>query len=956
MTENTILVRNILDAESTERMEHVGPIIDFLQTHYPRGFNGNGRVWLNGSEVAVQDFDIDVSEDDSLLVVVAPRGLEVATIYLLAQIAIAIVSALISYLMAPKPPKTSAAARRVYDIANAQNQPALGETIPEHFGKCWFLPSVASQPYSVYENNIQYLNQILLIGAGEYEIRNILLGTTGLNTFAPGNINAQVFGPSELAAGFGAIFDATGIYEDVFTSVEVQNIDLAMNGAATFFGKAKAGGFFNGEDVVTDLFETGLEIFTKSDFTGDANSGKKFILTGVDNVSIATSPSPVADDRWYQITLTAYDNEGWRGWFEASRQGQNTFAIELDFVFPNGLVAFSSGGSAYNFRVELEVQIQAIVNGQPTGTVTTHYPNYVAATRTPQRYTLRYPVTPGRYRVRVRRRNWDDSNSSQISSCMWAALKAYIQHTDGEPVYGNVTLLALRSRATAQISDTSSNRISVQAVRKLPTVLSDFTTVAPTVNPVDAFAYVAMAGGATVAGLDMPDLKVLAGRWAQTNGFNWRFEDAGTVFSALQIIASSHRAIPSAYGYQLTMRLTRAVAFDAFVVSDEQYVEDSFKQTMVLARDDQVDGIRLSYSDPNAPGELTVLWPTTSVHPEASLYQGCTYQPAALNQAKFLWALRNTGQTVVEFETEYDAHNFAIGNRIAAATTFIDWIDTARVMAVAGLTLTLDVVPSNQGAVSVRVRSETGAASNVILGSVSGNVLTLNALPPFAIFTPLDGQEATSVVIGKSTQVYDSYTVSDISPSDNTIAVTATLYSPEPFIYPIPGEDGINPPPADPGIPNPDPPPGPGPNPTPVLPLTGGGILGSNLNTAGNSSSFWFSPNGAMGATTAYHVDSNTITGQRWCNGAPDQTYEIFATVVNERKGAFLSYSGPVGVWTPLTAQVTYDAEVSSDTTKPRSADRSLVFSIRRASDKAVVMISSSPYQVFAASVGGVPQ
>jgi hypothetical protein len=120
--------------------------------------------------------------------------------------------------------------------------------------------------------------------------------------------------------------------------------------------------------------------------------------------------------------------------------------------------------------------------------------------------------------------------------------------------------------------------------------------------------------------------------------------------------------------------------------------------------------------------------------------------------------------------------------------TAIALVTVARVVGVNGLELTLDNSYANVGTVRVRIRTQTGEATNLLTGEIDGNILTLSTNPGVPIYTALDGQEATTVVLGQEVYFRRSYMVSEINPTTSGISVKATGYSEDEYVHVIPGE------------------------------------------------------------------------------------------------------------------------------------------------------------------------
>jgi hypothetical protein len=807
---NIAVIEDILDEGSARAYAHEGPLIDFLQKHWPRGFEGRQcQVLLNSVPLLVDDFDHPVVAEDVVVIAFAPRdpvssfiaataaaaaagsvGAQL-TIYLIQTVLIILASALITSLFGQKPPKAQGAARRVYEISARQNQPALGDVVPEHFGTSWFFPTYAAQPYSRFETDQQFIFFIMLLGAGEIDADEIRIGTTPVGDFPPGVVEYTIFKPADHRSEFGVIEAATGIYEDVITSSEVQEIDLGKSSTEVFFGRAFAGdNFYKGNegspeivigDTVTVLGETPTQL----------NHGvvSTVVLGGPTDPNYRLA-RPIVNDAgnpWYQLVK---NDDGWRGWFMACPALKTTNRIELDFVFPNGLFIASSEGEFFNWDAHVWAEVQLVdEQDNPLAAPQLYKYFYRGRNRNTKRVTEVLYLPTGRYRVRVKREDRDDATQRESSKVLWTALRAFAVNVGGSFAYGDVTLIAMRLRATRALADAATGRITVLGTRVLPTVASDFATKARTRNPADAFAQIALAGGDS-QGLDMVNLKSLSARWGGINGFNHRFEDQETVFDALSVCAGNVRATPSAYARQIGMRLDRAQEFDKYLITAQQMLSESYSLGFKLRDDDNLDGYRVEYQDPLSTQTLSVLWPLSAATPEVVRLFGCTDKATALAQAKYLWTKRKSLRRVVDFKTELDAHCFDVGDRIAVLHPLVDWVDSARIMRIdpTQRILTIDKVLNISGLNVCVLRSELGEPSAQIDCLVDRNVVTLLTPPPFGIYTPFQGREGTTIAIGTPDNFRSAYIVQEISPADSTVAVKAIGYDGAEHAFVIPGE------------------------------------------------------------------------------------------------------------------------------------------------------------------------
>jgi hypothetical protein len=594
--------------------------------------------------------------------------------------------------------------------------------------------------------------------------------------------------PEQHNGELGYIKTTYGIDEDVVSSSEVQGVDLSRNSQTSFFGKAYAdNNYYQGKEANSYLLPgDSVTIIGNTDADANHNTQTKIVSNSGTTIRVQADVLNDAGNPYYQIVK---DDDGWRGWFDACPPIKTTTKLEVDFNFPNGIFYTDSDGDFRRYTVRIFVEYQPIdTYGNTTGPSILRTYTYSAASRNPKRVTESFTVPEGRYRVRVKRDTRDDAKQSESSRGYWAGLKAYCTHPAGTKAYGDSTLLTLIIKATQAVSEASLTKVLCKATRLLPTVPSDFVTVAPTRNPVDAFAHIVMSGANVIDGLEVDNLKTIHTKWANTNGFNYRFESQSTVYDALQIVAASHRATPVAYAKRIGMRLDRLQQYDKFLITNEQMVKGSYSLGIKLGTDDLTDSYRISYQDPNSLQTLSVLWPLDGSVPEEITMFGCTDQATAIQQSKYMWEKRQALRRLVEFDAEFDPHCYSVGDRIAVIHPTIDWLSVARVVGVNGLELTLDNSYISVGVVRVKLRTKTGEVTNLLTGNIDGNILTLSSDPGVTIYTELDGQEATTVVLGQEVHFRRSYTVSEISPTTSGIAVKAIGYSETEYSYVIPGE------------------------------------------------------------------------------------------------------------------------------------------------------------------------
>lgn len=79
--------------------------------------------------------------------------------------------------------KSSTEASPTYSISAQGNAARIGEAIPVQYGRVLCYPDFAAAPYVEYSGNEQYLYELFCIGLGEYDISQIRIEDTNINSF-----------------------------------------------------------------------------------------------------------------------------------------------------------------------------------------------------------------------------------------------------------------------------------------------------------------------------------------------------------------------------------------------------------------------------------------------------------------------------------------------------------------------------------------------------------------------------------------------------------------------------------------------------------------------------------------------------------------------------------------------------------------------------------------------------
>ncbi|MCH9837677.1 phage tail protein [bacterium] len=225
-----IVVRsNPLNPRECDTFEFDGVLIDFILDKYPGGFPAPTIILLNGKRLDVEYMDADIGEDDCVELLFSP-GWEAVGIALITALVGTAVSYATSWLLgSPDSPDQTAqqTPSPTYSLNVPTNTPRLNEAMPVVYGSPLVVPDIISQPYSFHLDNEQYVCMLLGIGRGVHSIDSIQIADTPIDVLPAGVFTWWNYPVNNHSNTFGKIQEETGIFEDVDTSPEVSNQELA---------------------------------------------------------------------------------------------------------------------------------------------------------------------------------------------------------------------------------------------------------------------------------------------------------------------------------------------------------------------------------------------------------------------------------------------------------------------------------------------------------------------------------------------------------------------------------------------------------------------------------------------------------------------------------------------------------------------------------------------------------
>lgn len=377
------------------------------------------------------------------------------------------------------------------------------------------------------------------------------------------------------------------------------------------------------------------------------------------------------------------------GPFVANDSGTVANYIGVDILAPRGLYYANDSGGLSSVSITWTVEAQKINDvGTATGSwfsLGSH--TLSAATTTPQRRSYKYKVDDARYQVRLTRTNTKQTDSRYGHELDWAGLRAYLP---GDQSYGDVTMVAMRLRATNNLSSQASRKINMIVNRKLPVWNPVSGWSMPTVTRSIAWAIAdicrAEYGGQLPDNrIDLQGLYDLDQIWSARGDYlDCVFDSQSTVMEALSLVTRSGRAVPYMQGGILHAVRDSAASIPVAMFSQRNIVKGSFSIEYLMSSEETADAVDVTYFDSQIWGERTVratLPSGTSTKPAAVKLFGVTSRQQAWNEGMYIAACNRYRRRILRFTTEMEGFIPTIGDLIAVQHDMPKWGQSGEIVA-----------------------------------------------------------------------------------------------------------------------------------------------------------------------------------------------------------------------------------------------------------------------------------
>jgi len=497
----------------------------------------------------------------------------------------------------------------------------------------------------------------------------------------------------------------------------------------------------------------------------------------------------------------------WRGPFVVNAATTTINHLQVDYAAPEGLYyANNTGGlDARGFTVQLEIRT-IDDDGAPVGAGTWTLLDTIVenmATRTPQRWTRTYDLgTTARYEARMRRTDAKDTSARAGNSVQWFGLRG---RQPGTRTFEGVTLIAVKARATGNLSGASSKRFNVIGTRKLPTWDTETgamtATLAATRSPCDAAAYICRAQNAGRLADRQIDLAGIYAHKADYAERGWTFDGvfdtSGTAWEALSKVGRCVVAQPIIQGPKVRLVRDLPSTAPAMVFTPRNIRRGSFEIEYKFPDEKTADAVEVTYINQRSWKEATVICAlegSTAENPSTLDLFGCTNREQG-RFVGFMFARANKyRRRGVMHDTEMEGLLLLYGDPIRVAHDMPKWGQAAEVLAWDAGTRVLQVseplVFQGEATHYAALRRRDGDltapyAATAVAGNPRAIVLGAGDVPPLS----LGGDaERTVIVFGPGETYAKPLKVIGVQPR-STLQATVLALDDDPRMYdPIPAE------------------------------------------------------------------------------------------------------------------------------------------------------------------------
>lgn len=619
-----------------------------------------------------------------------------------------------------------------YSLSASGNSARLMAPIPRVYGTHILVPDFAAQPFQYFKGDDQYLLQLMSLGVGYVDVHKIFIANSEL-------------------------WDETDGFSSTYNDVEFEIIE--PGGSLTLFPAAIVSSTeVGGQDLVRYMGERNV-VYLGNRMTWNGNIDADFKLDNIligdvivitgddlpDNNGTYTVTDTSGDGQWIEIVGTfpvdGTDNEAYIettsyiGPYATTDSSKVTNKIQCDFIMGRGLFYSNDKGKLTNHTITIQVTARSIdAIGDPTSDwslLGEH--TYTDNTANVLRRTEEYDVAEGRYEVRVQRMSHKQPDTRYANDIVWGGMRAFIPD---DSTFPDVTLLAIKMRASNQLTQQASRQFRVLLTGKIP-IWNGTTWSAPTATRSLAWAVADIlrnsvyGGNVPDARIDLDTLLTLDALWTSRGDyFDGVFDTKNGLFDAVSDALKGGRTQPIVLAGKISFVRDQSVSIVRSMLTPRNIIENTFEVTYILQDDDSPDAIIVEFIDNRTWERNEVLCQLEGAedaeNPARITLFGVTDREHAWREGMYQVAVNNYRRIFATLGVELEGRMMIRGDAVTVSHDLTSWGQPAEVYSWDEDTRTLYITEAVTSGDVIGISDRTGALwGPVTISSISPDGYTI---------------------------------------------------------------------------------------------------------------------------------------------------------------------------------------------------------------------------------------
>lgn len=457
--------------------------------------------------------------------------------------------------------------------------------------------------------------------------------------------------------------------------------------------------------------------------------------------------------------------------------------IGIDIVMSTGLYYANDSGGLSSKTIQWKVEARAVDDsGNPLSDwVVLGEETYSAAQNKPIRLTYNYSVAMGRYEVRATRLDTKDTSARAAHTIYWESLKGYMEKPS---TFGEMTLLAIKMRATNNLSSNSSRKINAIITRKVKkwdnkTGWSEPVACRSIAWSIADILKAQYGGKLPDERIHLAELEQLDKVWeSRGDYFDGIFDSATTIWEAMSKVARCGRALPILQSGMVRIIRDEPKTIPTAMFTPRNIIKDSFSIEYVMPSEDTADSVKVQYFSNKYwkyDDVVTKLPDSTEENPANVDLFGCTDKAHAEREGYYMCACNRYRRKYITFSTELEGLIPTYGDLISITHDMCEWGQGGEVLSSSDnkLKLSENLIwkPNEEHFISFRLLN--GSMSNVYpvnRGAVDSEAI-LQTMPNFEIYTGT-AKERTHFAFGTKGKMSMMAKVIGVRPRGDTVEIS----------------------------------------------------------------------------------------------------------------------------------------------------------------------------------------